>query len=299
MKNNNKNKISLKKMDDFIDGILSKEEVLKIERQIKSDPKVKKQYESNINARKMLESYFLTDGETYSKKVETDIDTLFSTILQNKEDVVSFKKNQGQTYKRKSFLSYINITVDKLIPMAAAACFGLILSPYLFNNPDQITSEDTPIIYLKSDNSDNGIVLKNSIITDRILSEKIITFEDDLYTKLAPGAPLKNLILKPDDSFLVNVPMGTPFFMQTVAPMDGDIKIFISKMSSDKPEDTLKGDVLFQQQNVKAGESLIFPKNKDKGILLEDEKGIRVDIEISSKSEVLKFTRYIYSKLQK
>ena len=70
-------------------------------------------------------------------------------------------------------------------------------------------------------------------------------------------------------------------------------------MSSGKPEDTLKGDVFFQQRNVRAGENLIFPQDKGKGILLENEKGIRVDLEISSKSEVLKFTRYIYSKLQK
>ena len=79
--------------------------------------------------------------------------------------------------------------------------------------------------------------------------------------------------------------------MQTVAPMDGDVAIFINTMTSDKPEDTVKGDVFFN--NVNAGDILIFPEDKGKGILLQDGKGIRVDIEISGKSEVLKFTRYI------
>ena len=278
MKKNEKNKISTQKMDDFIDGLLSPSATLEMEKQIKSDPNVKKQYESNINTRKMLDTYFSTDNETYTKQVESDINALFSTTVQNQENIVSFKKNQDNSNERKGFLSYINITVDKLIPMAAAACFGFIVSPYLFNSVDNISSEDNNNVYLMRD-------LSNS----EVFYEKVIT---DVIT-------LKKNNFSADNDYLTNVPLGRRFFMQTVAPMDGDVAIFINTMSSDKPEDTVKGDVFFQRKNVSAGEILIFPEDKGKGILFQDGKGIRVDIEISSKSEVLKFTRYIYSELQK
>ena len=41
-----------------------------------------------------------------------------------------------------------------------------------------------------------------------------------------------------------------------------------------------------------AGEKLIFPENKKKVILLEEEEGIRIDLEITSKSKKMAFTRY-------
>ena len=72
----------------------------------------------------MLDTYFSTDSETYSKEVESDIDA-FSTTVQNQGNVVSFKKTKTILMK-KELLSYINITVDKLIPMAAAACLDLL-----------------------------------------------------------------------------------------------------------------------------------------------------------------------------
>ena len=90
MKKNEKNKISAQKMDDFIDGLLSPSATLEMEKQIKSDPNVKSSI-VNIIPEKMLDTYFSTDSETYSKQVESI--SMLSTTVQIK-NVVSLKKTK-------------------------------------------------------------------------------------------------------------------------------------------------------------------------------------------------------------
>ena len=260
--------ITNKKLDDYIDKILPDKEMRLIAQLIKKDKKIKKEHSDRLKSRNLLENYFSTEHEKISEIAEKHIDEIFNSN-DKKGTVIPFQKKIEKSTS-KGLIQYINVSVDKLIPMAAAAFIGFFSFPYLMDPLDSFrtdTGNSPPLM--------RSIVEKNNF-------EKIV----DDFIQLKETNDIN------DPSYISLVPEGKPFYVQTQSPINGDIAIYINVLSKDGAQATEKGKVFFQQKKVMAGETLIFPENKKKGILLEEEEGIRIDLEITSKSKKMAFTRY-------
>lgn len=250
-------KVDLDEFDElftkYIDGELDEKDQLWVKELISKNPVYLDQYELILRTKTQASNLFNSDYTSANETVKNDITNLVGNIMSEPKggNVVEFFKKRSLN---------INFVASRLLPIAAAFAFGLILSPDLIKQYGTKKTLDGQITLRGGSNELNAKSLRNSPV-------EIFQDQKQAFPKIDPLRP---------------------FVISITTQNSGKLYVYAQTITNDNISDLVKGELIFEKNVSGNGSKVSFEANVD-----ANDKFIRIDLELTSETGTETFTKII------